>query len=112
MMNTIKWPKDGARKSHTRPTDQVLLPELDLIDADYEAAAEALRKLEDCFSEVVFVHEVAARHCRERQLAASLRNQATEPDLSHARDFIKQWQKPTPLAQFGAQNSALHRTKR
>jgi hypothetical protein len=101
-MKLIKWPKRGSTINRTEGPHQVLLPELDLIDADYEAAGEALRKLDDCFFEVVFVHEVAARHCRERQLAAELlRNQARPPsEHVNIRNLIEKWKKPTPLSQL------------
>jgi hypothetical protein len=57
MMNSIEWPTAILPDA----SSHVLLPELELTDDDYAAAAEALRQLEDCFSEVVFIHEVASR---------------------------------------------------
>src|SRR5271154_6286989 len=106
MMNSKEWPKAILPEA----SSHVLLPELELTDADYAAAAEALRKLEDCFSEVVFIHEVAARHCRERQLHAELARRSGVIGSQHSRgkDFIKQMQTPTPINQydsFGKQNS-------
>jgi hypothetical protein len=113
-MKLIEWPKRGSTTDHPKAPHPVLLPELDLIDADYEAAGEALRKLDDCFFEVVFVHEVAARHCRERQLAA-LRNQTLHPsEHPHAKDLIEELKKPTPLSQldsFAKQHSKSHQPK-
>jgi hypothetical protein len=115
-MKLIEWPKRGSTTNHPKAPHPVLLPELDLIDADYEAAGEALRKLDDCFFEVVFVHEVAARHCRERQLAAELlRNQALPPsENAQARSLIERWKKPTPLSQlvsFAKRDSKSHQPK-
>ncbi len=92
-MKTIEWPKSDFPTTREAPP-QVLLPELELTDADYEAAAEALRKLDDCFFEVVFVHEVAARNCRERQLKAELlRNQAVVLSGDQRKT-------PTPISRF------------
>jgi hypothetical protein len=67
MMNSIEWPTAILPEASSHD-----LPKLVLTDADYAVAADALRQLDDCFAEVVFVHEVAARHCRERQLQAEL----------------------------------------
>jgi hypothetical protein len=98
MMNSIEWPTAILPDA----SSHVLLPELELTDDDYAAAADALRQLEDCFSEVVFVHEVAARHCRERQLNAELarRSGAIGSQRSRGKDFIKQMQRPTPIDQI------------
>jgi len=78
------------------------LPELKLTAEDYEVAREALSKLEDCFFEVVFVHEVAARHCRERQLGAELLRNPNSPMLRRpdSRDLINQYKKPRRISQF------------
>lgn len=78
------------------------MPELELTAEDYEVAREALCKLEDCFFEVVFVHEVAARHCRERQLGAELLRNPNTPMLRRldARDLINQYKKPRRISQF------------
>jgi hypothetical protein len=116
-MKMIEWPTNTSPKDSTEMATRILLPELDLTDADYEAAGKALRNLEDCFFEVVFVHEVAARHCRERQLAAELsRNRAIPPpNHARARNFIEQWKKPTPLSQinaFAQRDSRSNRPKR
>ncbi len=98
MTNSIEWPKT-IRQQTSNP---VLLPELELNDADYEAAAEALNNLDDCFFEVVFLHEVATRNCRERQLKAELARRTSPGSLqnSQTRNLLKQWQKPTPIDQF------------
>ncbi|HXC97662.1 MAG TPA: hypothetical protein VNU92_18320 [Edaphobacter sp.] len=70
-MNPIRWPK--TRYPALPPTqDSDSLPPLELDKSDYEAANEAFRQLDDSFFEVVFLKEVAARHCRERQLKAAL----------------------------------------
>jgi hypothetical protein len=101
-MNPIEWPGAPPQK-RTESPNLVPLPELELDDSDYEAAAEALRNLEGCFSEVVFVHEVAARHCRERQLRTALmRSNSVIPDPARAKAFIDQWKKPTPLSQLNS----------
>ena len=78
------------------------MPELELTAEDYEVAREALSKLEDCFFEVVFVHEVAARHCRERQLGAELLRNPNSPMLRRpdSRDLINQYKKPRRISQF------------
>jgi hypothetical protein len=115
-MKLIEWPKRGSTTDHPKAPHPVLLPELDLIDADYEAAGEALRKLDDCFFEVVFVHEVAARHCRERQLAAQLLRNQTPHQSEHARakDLVEELKKPTPLSQldsFAKRDSKSHQPK-
>jgi hypothetical protein len=94
MTNSIEWPT----ASRPGTPSKVLLPELELTDADYEAAAEALNKLDDCFFEVIFVHEVAARHCRERQLNAALARKS--PTKSRSNDIINQWKTPTPITRF------------
>jgi hypothetical protein len=101
-MKPIEWPKSSSQKNRTEISSQVFLPELVLTDEDYEAAGEALRKLDGCFFEVVFVHEVAARHCRERQLAAELaRNHAGgQSKPAHARNLIEELKNPTPLSRF------------
>jgi ribonuclease D len=98
MTNSIEWPTT-IRSQTSNP---VLLPELELNDADYEAAAEALRNLDDCFSEVVFLHEVATRNCRERQLEAELARKTSPGSLqtSQTKNLLRQWQKPTPIDQF------------
>jgi|SRR5580704_2082130 hypothetical protein len=113
-MSAIKWPESNPKTSrYTEAPNQVLLPELELTDADYEAAGEALRKLDGCFFEVVFVHEVAARHCRERQLTELLRNQTkSTSERINAKDFIEKWKKPTPLSQVGALGSKFNRPKK
>jgi hypothetical protein len=112
MMNSIEWPKAILPDA----SSHVLLPELELTDADYAVAADALRQLEDCFSEVVFVHEVAARHCRERQLNAELaRRSGAGSQNARTKDFIKQAQEPTPINHydsFGKQNSPFNRAKK
>ena len=86
-----------------------------MTDSDYEAAGEALRKLEDCFFEVVFVHEVAARHCRERQLAELLRRQTLpKSEPAQAKDLIEKLKTPTPLSQlnsFVKRDSKFNRPK-
>ena len=115
-MSPIEWPTRRPKSSPPEDTNQVFLPELELTDADYEAAGEALRKLEDCSFEVVFVHEVAARHCRERQLRELLRSQ-TFPASKRApsKDFIKQLETPTQLSQlrpFRKPDSPSKRTKK
>jgi hypothetical protein len=98
-MSSIKWPKSGTKISRTEALNEVLLPELELTDADYEAAGEAWSKLDGCFFEVVFVHEVAARHCRERQLSELLRSQSTvSSEHVYPKDFVNKWKKPTPLS--------------
>lgn len=78
------------------------MPELELTAEDYEVAREALSKLEDCFFEVVFVHEVAARHCRERQLGAELLRNPNSPMLRRpdSRDLINHYKKPRRISQF------------
>jgi hypothetical protein len=97
MMNSIEWPTTIRHQT----SNPVLLPELELNDDDYEAAADALRNLDDCFSEVVFLHEVAARSCRERQLKAELaRRTSPGSQNSQNRNLLKQWQEPTPIDQF------------
>ena len=106
-MKPIAWPR--SRRAET--LRQMPLPELELTGEDYDAAAEALRKLEGCFSEVVFVYEVAARHCRERQLRAELlgnRNLALL-ERSDAKHFVNQWKKPTSITQFTAEGTATSR---
>jgi hypothetical protein len=113
MMNSIEWPNAILPDA----SSHVLLPELELTDDDYAAAADALRQLEDCFSEVVFIHEVAARHCRERQLNTELarRSGANGTQHSHGKDFIKKAQSPTPITQyasFGKPDSLLTRIKK
>jgi hypothetical protein len=97
-MKLIEWPK--SRRTET--FSQTLLPELELTAEDYEVAGEALRNLDDCVFEVVFVHEVAAKHCRERQLRAELLRNSNSPTLrrSDARDPIHQYKKPTRISQF------------
>ena len=97
-MKPIEWPKS----SRTETLSQTLLPELELTAEDYEVAREALSKLEDCFFEVVFVHEVAARHCRERQLGAELLRNPNSPMLRRpdSRDLINQYKKPRRISQF------------
>ena len=97
-MEPIEWPKS----SRAETLSQTLLPELELTAEDYEVAGEALRKLDDCIFEVVFVHEVAARNCRERQLRAELLRNPNSPMLgrSDARDLISQYRKPTRISQF------------
>lgn len=97
-MKPIEWPKS----SRAETLSQTLLPELELTAEDYEVAGEALRQLDDCFFEVVFVHEVAARHCRERQLRAELLRNPNSPMLgrSNARELINQYKKPTRISQF------------
>ena len=93
-MNANKW------TNLTEGPIQVL-PELELSDADYEAATKAWQNLDDCFFEVVFLHEVAARHCRERQLTELLRRQTVlSPERALAKENVKQWMKPTPISQF------------
>ena len=114
-MKMIEWPT--SPKDSTQMAAQVLLPDLELTPADYEAAGIALHNLEDCCFEIVFVHEVAARHCRERQLAAELSRDRAIPPPNHARarNFVEQWKTPTPLSQFNAfaqQNSRANRPKR
>jgi hypothetical protein len=101
-MSPIAWPKIPRKIDQTDALKPVPLPELDFTEADYEAAAEAYRKLDDCFLEVVFLHEVAARHCRERQLAAAISCSKTVDisKQSRAKAFIKQWQNPTPIIQI------------
>lgn len=94
MTNSIEW----LNTSRPGTPSTVLLPELELTDADYEAAAEALNKLDDCFLEVVFVHEVAARHCRERQLNAALARKP--PFKNRSNELINQWKTPTPIGLF------------
>src|ERR1700733_13631008 len=96
-MRPIEWPKS----SRTETLSQTLLPELELTAEDYEVAREALSKLEDCFFEVVFVHEVAARHCRERQLGAELLRNPNSPMVRRpdSRGFIKQNKKPRGIGQ-------------
>jgi hypothetical protein len=115
-MGTIEWPKKNPGTSYREAPSQVLLPELELIDADYEAAGEALRKLEGCIFEVVFVHEVAARHCRERQLAELLRGHTIAPSNPETtKDFIRRWEKSTPIGQFDPfreQGSKFNRSKK
>ena len=76
-MSPIAWPKSRSKIDPTEEAQPVLLPDLTLTKADYQAAAEAYRKLDDCTFEVVFLHEVAARRCRERQLAAALSRDKT-----------------------------------
>lgn len=78
------------------------MPELRLTAEDYEVAAEALRRLEGCFSEVVFVYEVAARNCRERQLREELaRNPNSAPfGRSDAKNPISQLKKPIPIGEI------------
>jgi hypothetical protein len=110
MMNSIEWPKAILPEA----SSHVLLPELELTDADYAVAADALRQLEDCFSEVVFVHEVAARHCRERQLNAELARRSGTIGSQHARskDFIKQAQEPTPINHYDSFGKQFNRAKK
>jgi hypothetical protein len=106
-MSSIKWPKSGTKISRTEAFDEVLLPELELTDADYEAAGKAWSKLDGCFFEVVFVHEVAARHCRERQLSELLRCQSSvSSEHLYPKDFVNKWKKPTPLS--GSSQSKTH----
>jgi len=70
-MNPIQWPKTPyPALPHALEPDS--LPPLELDKSDYEAANEAFRQLDDCFFEVIFLHEAASRHCRERQLKAAL----------------------------------------
>jgi hypothetical protein len=89
MMNSIEWPTAILPEASSH-----VLPKLELTDADYAAAADALRQLDDCFYEVVFVHEVAARHCRERQLNEELerRSGASGSQDSRGADFVNQIQ--------------------
>ena len=113
MMNSIQWPTT-IRQQTSNP---VLLPELELSDADYEAAADALRNLDDCFFEVVFLHEVATRHCRERQLRAELARRTSPGSLqnSQTKTLLRQWQKPTPIDQFisfAERNPTLNHAKK
>jgi hypothetical protein len=79
-MKLLEWQKS----SRTKTFSQTLLPELELTAEDYEVAGEALRNLDDCVFEVVFVHEVAAKHCRERQLRAELLRKS---GLANVRTF-------------------------
>jgi hypothetical protein len=97
-MKLIEWPKSSRNET----LSQTLLPELELTAEDYGVAGEALSKLDDCFFEIVFVHEVAARHCRERQLRAELLRNPNSPMLGRldAGDFINQYKKPTRISQF------------
>jgi hypothetical protein len=103
-MSPIAWPKSRSKIDPMEAPQPVRLPELTLTKADYQAAAEAYSKLDDCCFEVVFLHEVAARHCRERQLAAALFRDKTVDISKQSRDkdFIRQRQNPTPLSQFGS----------
>ncbi len=103
-MSPIAWPKSRSKIDPMETPKPVLLPELTLTKADYQAAAEAYRKLDDCTFEVVFLHEVAARHCRERQLAAVLSRDKTVDISKQSREkaFIKQRQNPTPISRFGS----------
>jgi hypothetical protein len=103
-MSPIAWPESRSKINPMEAPIPVLLPELTLTKADYEAAAEAYRKLDDCCFEVVFLHEVAARHCRERQLAAALSRDKTVDISKQSREkaFLKQRQTPTPISRFAS----------
>jgi hypothetical protein len=103
-MSPIAWPKSHSKIDPTEAPKPVLLPELTLTKADYQAAAEAYRKLGDRSFEVVFLHEVAARRCRERQLAAALSRDKTVDISKQSREnaFIKQRQNPIPISRFGS----------
>jgi hypothetical protein len=98
-MKTIAWPS-APPQIRTESPDQFLLPELELDDSDYEAATKAFQNLDDCFFEVVFVREVAARHCRERQLRTALTHNTTAPDAAKSVIAFNRWRKPEPITQF------------
>jgi hypothetical protein len=98
-MKTIAWPSPPPL-TRTESPDRFLLPELELDDSDYEAATEAFQNLDDCFFEVVFVHEVAARHCRERQLRAALSDKTATSDAAKSVIAFNRWRRPAPITQF------------
>ncbi|MGD0443801.1 MAG: hypothetical protein ABSA39_07690 [Edaphobacter sp.] len=98
-MKTIAWPSDPPQ-IRTESPNQFLLPELELDDSDYEAATKAFQNLDDCFFEVVFVREVAARHCRERQLRAALSYKTATPDTAKSPIAFNRRNKAAPNTQF------------
>jgi hypothetical protein len=99
-MKTIAWPS-APPQTRTEPPNQDLLPDLELDDSDYEAATQAFQKLEDCFFEVVFVREVAARHCRERQLRTALsHDQTTAPGAVKSVIAFDRRKRFAPATQF------------
>jgi hypothetical protein len=95
-MKTIAWPTPPPQPRKESP-DQ-FLPDLELDDSDYEAATIAFQQLDDCFFEVVFVREVAARHCRERQLRAAISQKNANPTRPVA--FIDRSRTPAQTTQF------------
>jgi hypothetical protein len=94
-MNPLQWPRTTDSTNLPDKQDLTSLPPLELNESDYEAASEAFRELDDCFFEVVFIHEVAARHCRERQLRAALSQNKPLSDHAHTYTAINRRQKLT-----------------
>ena len=92
-MNPLQWPRTTDPTSLSGKQDLTLLPPLELDESDYEAASTALRELDDCFFEVVFLHEVATRHCRERQLEVALSHNKLSSDHAHTHPTINRRQK-------------------
>jgi hypothetical protein len=78
--------------SHPNEGEPVEVPALELTDADYKAAHEAVHQLGSRLTVETILEAVASRHCRERQLSAALRSLAvTEADICDSHDIIKQW---------------------
>jgi hypothetical protein len=97
-MNPIQWPKNSTtRRSASLAIDQIILPELEITDSDYESAAEDLRALNGRLSHVAYLNAVAARVCRERQLREAISKQ---PEYRHSEDFIKSWKMPISINRF------------
>ena len=92
-MNPLQWPRTTDATSPSGKQDLPPLPPLELNELDYEAASTALRELDDCFFEVVFLNEVAARHCRERQLKVALSHNKPSSDHAHSHPAINRRQK-------------------
>ena len=77
---------------HPNKVEPVELPALELTDADYQAAHEAVHQLDTRLTIEMYLEAVAARHCLERQLMEIARSQAvTHADLNDSHDIIKQW---------------------
>ena len=96
-MNPLQWPRRTNPSSLSGKEDLTSLPPLELNASDYEAASAAFRELDDCFFEVVFLHEVAAKHCRERQLKVALSHNKPSSDRAHTHPAINRSQKLTSI---------------
>lgn len=70
----------------------VTMPELEITDADYQAAHEACQNSGSRLTPETFIQQYAELKCRERQLVEALKSLALErADHNDAEDIIKRW---------------------